>query len=467
MASFDAGVERPSSVRHAPGSMTTAMRAVSSRTPAPATHLRVGIAAEGRLEREEVLAPGARLVLDHDGSGREIAVHRDGAWHLLLSPSVTGRISTGSEPARDVAELPGRRDVALGEGARGRIEVAGRTVLFQLVEAPAPRVRPALPTVVRGGLLHQIDAAFTGVLFASLMIHFGVVAVLESADWPVAPSLAALPSDAIEMLIEPLRPEPDAPSERTSDESIASADPVPSDEGEDDAPPSPSPSRTPRASPDLDPALALAEALASVDHMLIGAAGPEGALVDVIRGGAVLPDAAEVLASAESVGIASTATPGLADRSGAHRASPAGDLAHLAVVSTGAAGTHGEGDAVAETGPRGHVVSPGIEDEFGLGEFDERVLLRAVRGRMARITRCYEHALGDDPTLGGRVAVSLTVEETGTLSHVRVEDNSTGSDAVAACVTSALASLRVSPAPVGGTVSFGFPFVFARADAAE
>lgn len=468
MASFVTGVDRLRSVqdsREAPGSMTRAMRAISPHTSALApTHLRVGVAVNGRLERDEIVPPGGRFTLEHGGRALEIATHRAGQWEIALGPGVAGRISAGSEPARDVASLRGA-SVVLREGARGCIEVHGRTILFQLVEAPAPRVRPALPSVVRGGLLHQIDTAFTAVVLGSFMLHFGVVSVLQNTDWTVARSLAVLPPDAIEMLIEPLGPEPIAPVELPTDDRVASDDPPSTDAPDADGPSTPTPSPRRRTSPDVDPSRAAITALETVDLLLIGATGPGGVLEDVLAGGAALPNAADVLATVDAVAVASTSGPDFRDRTRGDRVGPAGDLGELALTS-GADRPHDEGASVEEPGPHGTLHPPEPDDWTltGTGEFDERVLMREIRARNARITRCYERALGTDPTLAGRVEVSLTVEESGTLSHLRVVENGTGSDAVARCLTSALSNVRVSPAPVGGTVAFRFPFVFAPAE---
>jgi hypothetical protein len=189
----------------------------------------------------------------------------------------------------------------------------------------------------------------------------------------------------------------------------------------------------------------------------------------VLAGGAPTGDAAAIMATVEGTGIATGPTADLRDRSHGSHVGPPGDLGDLDIAGHGT-GEHVEGTSpVVESGPhrpRGHV-EPRCEIDCGItggGEFDIQLLVRAIRARTARITRCYEHELSDDPTLSGRVAIALTVEERGTLSHVRAVENTTGSEAIASCITGAIRDIRVNPGPTGGTVSAEFPFVFQPAD---
>lgn len=467
MASFSTSAERSSSVPKAPGAMTMAMRAApSAEVRLPSSHLRLGWVEAGSLLREEILAPSTTL----DGDVARLVEHRDGRWHLRLERGVRARIAS---PAGTAIDVSGEGQlVGLEDGARGRLVVGERTLLFQLVDAPTTRTRPQLPASVRSGILHQIDAAFTAVVMGSFLLHFGVITVLENADWPTAASVAVLPPDAIEMLIQPLEPEPVAPIETATDtdtppDEVADANPVPTP----DSPSTPSPSHPSRSdrpspsSPEIDASLVAEAVMASVDQLLIGSVGPGGALHDVIAGGVVLDSAAEVMATADAVGVADGGPAILHDRTPGTRIGPPGDLGDLDHVAGHSSEMHGEGEAVAERRPVIDVpTGDDIEDDSGTGVFDSTVLARAIRGATTRIRRCYEHELNGDPTLRGRVEIAVTVEETGSMSHVRTTENTTGSDAVATCVTRAIGSLRVSPAPTGGSVSYRFPFVFDSAE---
>ena len=66
----------------------------------------------------------------------------------------------------------------------------------------------------------------------------------------------------------------------------------------------------------------------------------------------------------------------------------------------------------------------------------------------------------DDAELSGRMAVQFTIETNGRISSARAVDNATGNEALATCVTSVVRRLRWDPGPVGGSVTFGYPFIF-------
>ncbi|MEM7677650.1 MAG: AgmX/PglI C-terminal domain-containing protein, partial [Myxococcota bacterium] len=72
-----------------------------------------------------------------------------------------------------------------------------------------------------------------------------------------------------------------------------------------------------------------------------------------------------------------------------------------------------------------------------------------------------ERELGRNPTLAGKVTVEFTIVERGTVSNARAAENTTGSPAVASCVTAAVRRFRFRPGPEGGSVTFRYPFVFA------
>jgi len=93
--------------------------------------------------------------------------------------------------------------------------------------------------------------------------------------------------------------------------------------------------------------------------------------------------------------------------------------------------------------------------------FDHNIVVRQLRTRQSAIQRCYERELRNNPTLGGRVAVRFSIQPTGTVSGVTATENTTGSAAVANCVTTVVRGLRFTEGPEGGSVTYTFPFVFA------
>ena len=86
--------------------------------------------------------------------------------------------------------------------------------------------------------------------------------------------------------------------------------------------------------------------------------------------------------------------------------------------------------------------------------------MRAINTRRSAIQACYERELRAQPTLQGRVLISMTIQEAGNVTGVRATENTTGSDAVASCVARVVGGLRFNPGPTDGSVTYSFPFVF-------
>jgi len=95
------------------------------------------------------------------------------------------------------------------------------------------------------------------------------------------------------------------------------------------------------------------------------------------------------------------------------------------------------------------------------GEFDASIVVKTIRTRIRAIQACYEKELRRNPSLAGKVTAEFTIVERGTVSGVKITANTTGDDAVGACVANTISRFRFNPGPEGGSVTFSYPFVFA------
>lgn len=463
--------------RRGPGSMTMAMRAVGAASD-KAEVIRLGVVtSDGRLE-ERVLPLSSPVVLGaHAGASftmpsltrPHVLVTREGERVVLhVSAAMKARVVTSS----GTRELEGRdEDLVLDAKGRGKLVIAGTTVLFQLGAAPPKRLVPALPAAVRGGLLQQIDMIFTALVACSFLAHFGFVVYLDSADFPMGATLSMVPDHVAELIFDETVAPPDPPEDVT-DDTVAEDDTQPDDTtpteiARDDTPRTP---RTDRSDAPSDSApsmsreeaqLAVSDATSTVSQLLIGATG-EGAFADVLRNGAPTEPAEEVFAQVAGGTEIATNTQMMRERDGSSSTNGPVDLGHLRRTET----THGpvdEGRPLTETGPRISYHPPSSDDieiDDGTGEFDQRVVVRMIQTRRAQITACYEHAILTEPTLRGRIEIQMTIEENGSVSHVRTVDNGMGSDTVARCIETRVRGFRFTPGPTGGSVDFRFPFVF-------
>jgi len=94
------------------------------------------------------------------------------------------------------------------------------------------------------------------------------------------------------------------------------------------------------------------------------------------------------------------------------------------------------------------------------GDFDVRHVTHMIRVRQAAIRACYERELRTNPTLRGSVRVTMTIQESGDVTGVRVTESTLGSPAIEECLVGVLQHFRFRPGPEGGSVTYAFPFVF-------
>jgi len=454
--------------------MTVAMRAVGVDVGARPEVIRLGIVREdGRLEEKSLSLDGPVTLGSHASASLVVAglaqphvlVTRNGDSIVLhVGAGMQARVVTNGA----TREISGQReDVPLDARGRGKLTVGGVTILFQLAPAQPKRARPALPTAVRPSLFQHLDWLFTAFVAASFLGHFGFVVYLESADYPLSAGLDSVPDHVAELIfVEPDEPETstdDRDPDEVADAEDPSTDETPTEVAE--TRPTPRTDRTEHTAPTPmtreEASLAMSDAADSVSQLLIGAPGQQSSIIDALHGGSPMESMEEVMGQVaggvQIAGVSST----LRERVGSTDVPGSTDLGGLRAVQT-RTGPVQEGREVAERGPTLRTTIPDDDDidVDGVGEFDQRAVVRMIQTRRAQITACYEHAILSDPTLRGRIEIQMTIEESGSVSRVRTTENGMGSDAVARCIENRVRGFRFSPGPTGGSVEFRFPFVF-------
>ena len=466
--------------------MTMAMQAVASRPVGPKV-LRIGliqgdkIVEERIIRKRETVTVGSseknHFVVSAGGLSSRFELFQlvGNDYILNFTDQMRGRVGLagGVKVLEELRKSGGARkasgyyQVKLTDNSRGKVVIGDTTLLFQFVVPPPVQPRPQLPAAVVGGFIAGIDWLFTAFVMFSFMTHFGFIIYLENADWPVEPGIATVPDRVAELIFnEPEAPEPeeqvvsdeatDEVAEEEAAEEVAEAPSQPTSD------PTPSSSNS-QADADDSARLAVEEAQAQVEQMLLGAlTGADGAFQDVLAGGAVTGNAEDVMATAEGVGVATSAEGGtLRERGGGGRVGSATSGLGGLRAREGAQQEQQEGERVVERVIRGRVNTGGLEEESGAGAFDPNIVTRQIRARIRAIQTCYERELRNNPTLAGRVLVRFTIQTTGTVSGARATENSTGSPAVATCVVRTISRFRFNPGPEGGSVTFAYPFVFA------
>lgn len=104
------------------------------------------------------------------------------------------------------------------------------------------------------------------------------------------------------------------------------------------------------------------------------------------------------------------------------------------------------------------------DPEVPEGALDTRAVIFVVRHYLPQVRACYERQLRNEPELHGQITMRFTVGAGGRVVDTDVVVNSTGSDPLAACVSSNLRTWRF-PEPEGGAVAFEYPFRFGSPNA--
>ncbi|MGB3049371.1 MAG: AgmX/PglI C-terminal domain-containing protein [Polyangiales bacterium] len=354
--------------------------------------------------------------------------------------------------------------IKLADTSRGNIRIGDFTVFFEFVSAPPITPKPQLPAAVQRGFVKNIDWTFTTWVIFSYMMFFGFIIYMENADWKVDKGAQEVPESLARLIFEaPM--EPPTVEEELIEEGESKEEEEKAAGKAPDKKPVKAEGREPVGE---EPAGATVEgrariaqeAAAQAEAMLLGAlGGSDGALGDVLSGGAVTGNAADVLAQASGVGVATKSEAGrLRTRSGGGSGQQAG-LGSLK-KGQGAGKAAKEGQAVKEREVRGNVGLNSGGDIGGSGEFDQALVQRQIKQRLKAITRCYESELRKNPTLSGKVTVTFTIQERGNVTNAQASENTTGSPAVADCVMRTISRFRFNPGPDGGSVTFRYPFVF-------
>jgi TonB family protein len=354
--------------------------------------------------------------------------------------------------------------IKLADTSRGNIRIGDFTVFFEFVSAPPITPKPQLPAAVQRGFVKNIDWTFTTWVIFSYMLFFGFIIYMENADWKIDKGIQEVPESLARLVFEaPVEP-PTVEEEVQEGEGEEEEQQKAEGKAPDKKPSKPAggePSAGEQAGASAEGRARIAqEAAAQAEAMLLGAlGGSDGALGDVLSGGAVTGNAADVLAQASGVGVATKSEAGtLRTRSGGGSGQKAGLGSLKKGKGAGKAAT--EGKEVKEREVRGRVGLNSGGDVGGSGDFDQALVQRQIKQRLKSITRCYESELRKNPSLAGKVTVTFTIQERGNVTNAKASENTTGSPAVADCVTRTISRFRFNPGPDGGSVTFKYPFVF-------
>lgn len=107
-------------------------------------------------------------------------------------------------------------------------------------------------------------------------------------------------------------------------------------------------------------------------------------------------------------------------------------------------------DAAAEPSP----------SNAGPGSLDPAIIHRVVRTYTGKIRYCYSKVLQTNPNANGKLSVQFIIGDTGAVTTAAIQ-RASGIPELDQCVAGVISGMHF-PAPVGGSVTVHYPFVFAK-----
>lgn len=382
----------------------------------------------------------------------------DDVYYLAFTEKMEGKVSVkGADVSLQQARAQGfakpRKGVfllPLSDASKGRVVLGEVSLLFQFVTPPPEPPKPELPPNVRGYFYESTDRLFFTILAISLVVHFSGATYIAMQPMPVEHEVALedLPDRFLKTMLPQEKPPPPKPEAAAGSEKKDKKD-----EGKETAK-----KDSGKATSNLEGKAELAAKVAKSGLLkVIGSgSGGSGAFEDVLGGSSGVGDVANALSGASGVGVATSDALG----AGGPKGGTSGSAAGIGDLRTGGGGNvalAAKGDAQVRGGVS--MQTPEVEST----SVDREKLAAYVRGRKSAIQQCYEKELKRNPTLKGKVVVRFTINTTGRAIEIDIEENSLGSEAVAACIKTVIRGW-VFPFKPPSDVPVAYPFVFAPAN---
>lgn len=429
--------------------------------------LRIGIVQDGKIVQERLIKAGDPVTVgDSDKNtfafpaatvGKRFQLFqplKGGTYTLNFVDAMSGKISHnngvfGLDELKTQADCKKQGDhyaLALTDGSRGKVTVDGVTILFQFVPPPPEPLR-AENLDFRPKLIDNEDPVFYGLLglFSAIGLLFGVYAMNAP---PVVYELETLPERFTQVVMAP-PPEDNKPVEDLETPTEDGVE-VQKEEASKEVQKEPknAAEKAQRDKQNEQKVLNSSKLLMAI----IGTRGESGSdqrVEDLFGEDAMSQDLDSALANVSGADIASSAN--LQTKNGGAGGRQNADIGDLAGASTGTVGV-------------GSAPQTKITGNVGIGDADEDVeagdagsARKTVNKYKGQIKYCYDQQLKIDPTIQGRVEIQFLVKE-GLVKSNSLVVNTTGSDALSACISSKVRTWRFDTTLSG---DFVYPFVLA------
>src|SRR5688572_6753406 len=439
--------------------------------------LRIGIVQRGKiidereLKKRETVSIGthqkAMFPVQSDALPRSFDLfdYDEKTYYVRFTDKMDGRIQLEGTKVQNFPELEAQgkviqrgdsKAVEISDESRGKVVIGDVTVLFQFkASVPAP-VRPVLPADVRGSLLQNIDAQFTGIFVAVAVLQISIVTYARSLPYIEPTSIDEIDQSYQRLIMPDRAPEP--PKDAIAEEGAGEKE---KEKGEEPKKEKGGKKGANKGKVDEEAANrarkeAIRKAVAGKGLLkVLGAKGTgrdAGALADVFSDGGVTGELGDAFSGIQGVDIAS---------SGGESGTRGGGSGEG--VGIGALGTEGGGSF--ETGTKSEYAVKGSVKEQTPdvdGELSQAEIAKVMRRQLNALRDCYERALKRNRKLAGKLIIRFEILESGRTSNIEFEDSSLNSPEVRQCIESRAKYWRF-PKPDGGSVFVAYPIIFTPA----
>jgi outer membrane biosynthesis protein TonB len=450
--------------------------------------LRVGVIQGGRILDEQVFR-NAETVFVGDSEKAHFVVpssflsgkfpmfsYSSGRYELLLTAKMTGKIFRNGE-AREVEDLIKNGNLkrhgdeyalSLSPDFCGKIFIGNAIVLFQfVVPSPKPPMLK-LPKSIKGSWTQRLDWPFVSIELVIMIFGYFFFAIyLMNVPKPEPVDLTDVPNRFAKLIAPELETKDDVVEEKEIE------DKTPKEEKEVDPnaqatstktakkqEAAPKKAEKPRDASTIqrEESIRTAEMQKKVAgkgllRMIgsVGEGGTGGFISDVLGDGGKDRDIDSALAGVKQIGVATSSSQ--RSRKGDAGAVETAKIDDLKVErSEGAVAVKGR----AEKAVVGKATVGKTEVD---GAVDSASVSKTIRGSSAAVKRCYDKALLVNPTLKGKISVTILINEKGRVESVEISEDTVKDAEVVKCIKGVVSRLRF-PKPDGGPASVTFPFVF-------
>ncbi len=406
-------------------------------SPVPSRALRVGVLLGDNLVEERVFRDGSPITFGQslrcsisvpgDGIPHEhvLFAREQGRFILRPTPKMTGKLAQGGQINTELAG-----DITIESGARGKLTIGDATLLFQEIAAPPRAPKPLLPASVRGTLGDRIDRRLAAIIGASVIAHLAIAGYawwndIETGSMLETPVAQQYRQEVMEVSFpdDPVTP---PPSETTEPGAAVPATPVQTPR------PIVRPSRVTTKNP--TPTAATEDEALKFASILTGTEVGRNGANDMNK----RQPGVDLGTQIDAVGDRQVVVGN--DDSGFREGPREG-------IGTKPKQVTNDPNQVATQTPKGPERDPGgriqikpLPPEGEGTTLTVQMVLDKIKGvYMIGLQRCYKKGLLDDSKLSGKIAMSFTVTERGSLDDASAAGVSSEVDA---CINSLMSGWR-------------------------